>query len=76
MTYCARWTVMTICIGAGLCRPFAYNWNKIIEGGRCGALIPAYISISALDILGDTMTIGRLNSLEKDSGAAVARKYS
>ncbi|KAL8726094.1 MAG: hypothetical protein Q9166_006931 [cf. Caloplaca sp. 2 TL-2023] len=48
---------MVIAIGAGLCRPFAYNWDKTIEGGRCGALNAAYISIAALDILGDAMII-------------------
>ena len=50
--------IMVISIGAGLCRPFAYNWDKSIEGGRCGELDPAYISIAALDILGDAMIIG------------------
>ncbi len=52
---------MVIAIGAGLCRPFAYNWDKSIRGGKCGALDPAYISIAALDILGDVMIIGKLD---------------
>ncbi len=49
---------MVISIGAGLCRPFAYNWDNSIEGGKCGKLDPAYISIAPLDILGDAMIIG------------------
>ena len=53
---------MVISIGAGLCRPFAYNWDKSIPGGKCGELDPAYISIAALDILGDAMIIGRNTS--------------
>ncbi|KAI4159446.1 MAG: hypothetical protein L6R39_000348 [Caloplaca ligustica] len=67
MVYCVCWTIMTIAIGAGLCRPFAYNWDKSIEGGSCGALNPAYISIAALDILGDTMII---------AGQVVLRAFS
>ena len=50
---------MVISIGAGLCRPFAFNWDKSISGGKCGALDPAYISIAALDIVGDAMIIGK-----------------
>ncbi|KAL8838642.1 MAG: hypothetical protein Q9170_002050 [Blastenia crenularia] len=57
MIYCACWTIMTIAVGAALCQPFAYNWDKSVKGGRCGALVPAYISIAALDILGDAMII-------------------
>lgn len=53
---------MVISIGAGLCRPFAYNWHKSIAGGKCGQLDPAYISIAALDILGDAMIIGKNTS--------------
>lgn len=49
--------LMTIFIGVGLCRPFAYNWNRNIPGGRCGNADGAYISIAALDILGDSMII-------------------
>lgn len=53
---------MVISIGAWLCSPFAYNWDKSIAGGKCGKLDPAYISIAALDILGDVMIIGRNTS--------------
>ena len=50
--------MLGIAVGAGLCRPFAYNWDKSIPGGECGASDPAYITIAALDILGDAMIIG------------------
>lgn len=50
--------IMVIPIGAGLCRPFAYNWNKSIPGGKCGNLNSAYIAIAALDIIGDAMIVG------------------
>ena len=60
--------IMVISIGAGLCRPFAYNWDKSIKGGKCGELDPAYISIAALDIIGDAMIIGNYRSL-RISGA-------
>ena len=54
--------IMTIILAAGLCHPFAYNWNKDIVGGKCGALDTAYISIAALDILGDAMIVGTCDS--------------
>lgn len=57
MTYCACWMLMVIFIGAGLCRPFQYNWDKSIPNGHCGALDPAYISIAVLDIVGDAMIV-------------------
>jgi len=59
MIYSTCWMIMVISIGAGLCRPFAFNWDKTIKGGKCGDLDPAYISIAALDILGDSMIIGK-----------------
>ena len=39
-----------------MCRPFAKNWNPELKG-HCGASIPAYICIAALDIFGDLMII-------------------
>lgn len=51
---------MVISIGAGLCRPFAYNWDKTIPGGECGALRPAYISIAVTDIVGDALIVGEI----------------
>lgn len=48
--------IMTISIGAGLCRPFSFNWDKSIDG-HCGNLNAAYIAIAALDIIGDFMII-------------------
>ena len=49
---------MVISIGAGLCRPFQFNWDKSLPNGHCGALDPAYISIAVLDIVGDAMIVG------------------
>ena len=50
---------MILSFGAGLCRPFAYDWDKSIPGGKCSELDRTYISIAALDILGDAMIIGK-----------------
>ncbi len=61
--YCTGWMIMVISIGAGLCQPFSFNWDKTVQGGRCGNLDAAYISIAALDIVGDSMIIGHLNFL-------------
>lgn len=73
---------MILSIGAGLCRPFAYDWDNSIPGGKCSELDRTYISIAALDILGDAMIIdlfvqtGLTNSSRfgaKPSGALVSR---
>ncbi|KAG8526147.1 uncharacterized protein KY384_000140 [Bacidia gigantensis] len=50
--YQVCWMLMTILIGACMCRPFAKNWNPMLKG-HCGDRIPAYIAIAALDIVGD-----------------------
>ena len=54
--YCIAWIIMVILIGAFLCRPFAFNWDKTLIG-TCGQLDPAFISIAATDIIGDLMII-------------------
>ncbi|KAI7589430.1 hypothetical protein KC316_g3949 [Hortaea werneckii] len=47
---------MVISIGAGLCRPFSYNWNRD-QDGSCGNSVAAYISIAATDIGVDAVLI-------------------
>lgn len=44
--------LMTMLIGACMCRPFEKNWNPRLNGS-CGDRIPAYIAIASLDIIGD-----------------------
>lgn len=56
LTLCAAWMIMVISIGAGLCRPFSYNWNKD-QQGTCGNLVAAFISIAATDITVDAIII-------------------
>ncbi|KAF2640083.1 hypothetical protein P280DRAFT_427800, partial [Massarina eburnea CBS 473.64] len=36
-----------------ICQPFAYNWDKTIEGGECGDILMAYRWISFPNILTD-----------------------
>ena len=64
---------MVISIGAGLCRPLAYSWDKTILGGKCGALDPAYISIAVTDIVGDIMIVGEYRSLTITLGLWLCR---
>lgn len=53
---CIAWTIMVISVGAGLCRPFSYNWNRD-QDGSCGNSVAAYISIAATDIGVDAVLI-------------------
>lgn len=54
--YIICWMLMTILIGACMCRPFAKNWNPMLNG-HCGDRIPAYIAIAATDIVGDLLIV-------------------
>lgn len=36
-----------------MCRPFAYNWDKTIQGGKCGDLMAGYRYISIPNIVSD-----------------------
>lgn len=58
----ATWVVMGFLIGLwfssvvalfAICQPFAYNWNKSIQGGHCGNFMAAYKYISIPNIASD-----------------------
>lgn len=61
MIYQVLFTLTTLLIASFLCRPFNFNWDKNIKG-TCGNQTAAYISISALDIFGDVLIIGKMST--------------
>lgn len=44
----ASWMVSTF-----LCRPFAYYWDRTIEGGHCGDIMAGYRAISVPSVVTD-----------------------
>ncbi|KFZ03832.1 hypothetical protein V502_10622 [Pseudogymnoascus sp. VKM F-4520 (FW-2644)] len=51
------WALSVILCGFLLCRPFAYNWDRSIDGS-CGDQIKSYIITGALNIVTDALVLG------------------
>lgn len=45
--------VACIIVSCAICRPFAYNWDKLIADGYCGDLIAVYRWVSIPNLLTD-----------------------
>jgi len=58
LTWCIGGVIVASCViynlvSFGICQPFAYNWDKSIEGGFCGNLLLAYQLASFPNIITD-----------------------
>jgi hypothetical protein len=53
MVFAALWGIMTVLIGLFICRPFAFNWDPTIPGGKCGNQNAGYASVGVVDIVTD-----------------------
>ncbi|KAF2732637.1 hypothetical protein EJ04DRAFT_578274 [Polyplosphaeria fusca] len=51
------WAVGIIFTAFFLCRPFAFNWNPTIPGGKCANQPVTYIVIGVLDLVIDLMIL-------------------
>ncbi|PQE27428.1 integral membrane protein [Rutstroemia sp. NJR-2017a BVV2] len=49
------WGLFVIIAAAAICVPFRYNWDKEIEGGKCGNQLTLYIVIAAWALLCDVI---------------------
>jgi hypothetical protein len=49
------WGLFVIIGAAAICVPFRYNWDKEIEGGKCGNQLTLYIVIAAWALLCDVI---------------------
>ncbi|KAF2649439.1 hypothetical protein K491DRAFT_549366, partial [Lophiostoma macrostomum CBS 122681] len=47
----------TVITAFTICRPFAYNWNKITIAGRCGDIVAYYLSTAILNLLIDVVIV-------------------
>ena len=53
MTICVLWAVGEILVVFLLCQPFAFNWDKTIDG-KCGNLNAAYLIVHASNFVIDS----------------------
>ena len=51
------WFLTVIFELAFVCRPFAFNWDRSIEGGSCGPQIKLWLSNGILHVIIDTMIL-------------------
>ncbi len=47
------WGFFVIIAGAALCTPFEFNWNKLLQHGKCGKQDDIYVAIAAWAIVCD-----------------------
>ncbi len=57
MAGCVCWFVPVFLEEIPLCRPFAFNWNPSIEGGRCDNRPAAYLAAGIINLLTDLMVL-------------------
>ena len=55
LTFC--YWLATIFGAFFLCRPFEFNWNKLIVDGTCGDLIKYYLSTGIVNLLIDVIIV-------------------
>lgn len=53
MSIIIAWTVATILAGCLICRPFAFNWDKTIPGGRCGNQVTSFTVTGVINLVTD-----------------------
>jgi hypothetical protein len=51
------WCLSVILCGFLLCRPFAFNWDQSIPGGKCGNQVLSYILTGSFNIVTDVMVL-------------------
>lgn len=57
MTIIAAWTIGTILVGCLICRPFAFNWDKTIIGGKCGDQVTSFTVTGIINLITDVMVL-------------------
>jgi len=64
--FCVAHALANIIASFTICQPFAYKWNKTIEGGKCADVMASYRYVSLPHILSDiAILVLPLSSLSK-----------
>ncbi|PGG99924.1 hypothetical protein AJ79_08361 [Helicocarpus griseus UAMH5409] len=57
MAFIAAWALATIIAGCVICRPFAFNWDQTIPGGKCGNQVLSFTVTGVLNLITDVMVL-------------------
>ena len=53
----AAWTIATILVGSLICRPFAFNWDQTIPGGKCGNQVTSFTITGIINLVTDAAVL-------------------
>ncbi|KAI2470484.1 hypothetical protein F4781DRAFT_390340 [Annulohypoxylon bovei var. microspora] len=51
------WALAAIFSAFLICQPFAFNWNKLVEGGTCGNVMVSWITTGTLNMVSDLILL-------------------
>ncbi|KAL2863366.1 putative integral membrane protein [Aspergillus lucknowensis] len=51
------WAIATILAGCLICRPFAFNWDQTIPGGKCGDQVTSFTITGVVNLLTDVTVL-------------------
>ncbi|KAL2812247.1 hypothetical protein BDW59DRAFT_178657 [Aspergillus cavernicola] len=51
------WAIATILAGCLICRPFAFNWDTTIPGGKCGNQVTSFTVTGVFNLLTDVVVL-------------------
>ncbi|KAL4933241.1 putative integral membrane protein [Aspergillus undulatus] len=57
ITVIAAWAIATILAGCLVCRPFAFNWDKTIPGGKCGNQVTSFTVTGVINLVTDVVVL-------------------
>lgn len=55
--FIVMWALTTTLMGFFMCRPFEYNWNPTLPGGKCGNQVLSYQVTGALNLVTDLVVL-------------------
>ncbi|KAL3452745.1 hypothetical protein BJX65DRAFT_302654 [Aspergillus insuetus] len=57
MTVIVAWAIATILAGCLICRPFAFNWDQTIPGGKCGNQVTSFTVTGVINLVTDFIVL-------------------
>ncbi|KAL1961168.1 hypothetical protein VTO42DRAFT_3113 [Malbranchea cinnamomea] len=57
MAFITAWAIATILAGCFICRPFAFNWDQTIPGGRCGDQVLSFTITGVFNLVTDVLVL-------------------
>ncbi|KAL5340234.1 hypothetical protein BJX70DRAFT_397001 [Aspergillus crustosus] len=57
ITVIVAWALATILAGCLICRPFAFNWDQTILGGKCGNQVTSFTVTGVVNLVTDVVVL-------------------